>query len=236
MRAAAELVSGAQAVVFDLDGTLADTVQDLWLALLDALRGHGLPGVGLPVVLRSLHGGLLETARAALAELGETKVSYGAFSLTYAHAYRQRGHQATHLYDGAAVLLDALTARGIPVGVCTNKDAADATALLRRLGVGHYVNCVIGPDTTGFAKPAPEPLLHTLKRLGCSPAQAVFVGDSAVDAECAAAAGVPFVLHANGFGAAALAQYRARFEHFGELLASSPAGATSRTAAPSRTS
>ncbi len=217
---AGELVAQAQAVVFDLDGTLADTAQDLWWALTEALQAHGLGAVGMGLVLRTLHGGLEATARAALAELGATDVGLDGFCADYAASYRRRDHRATRLYDGAAALLGVLASRGVGVGVCTNKEQAEAQRLLSRLGVARHIACVAGPDTTGFAKPDPRPLLHALACLGQSPADAVFIGDSEVDARCAAAAGVPFVLHAAGFGAAALSgQAVPAFRRYVQLLA-----------------
>lgn len=206
-------------MVFDLDGTLADTVQDLWLGLLEALRIHRLPDVGLPIVLGSLHGGLEATARAALKELGAAEVPFQAFSSVYAASYRQREHRSTRLYDGASELLKSLEARGVAIGVCTNKDAEDAARLLRRLGIAHFFNCVTGPGTTGFPKPSPQPLLHTLKQLDCNPEHSVFIGDSTVDADCAAAAGVPFIFHSSGFGMDSLPGYGAKFKHYGEIIA-----------------
>jgi phosphoglycolate phosphatase len=95
---------------------------------------------------------------------------------------------------GANDLLDALAGRQIPVGMVTNKVEASAARQLAALGWAERFAVVIGADSGVLAKPAPDPALLALSRLGVLPDEAAFVGDQEPDMECAVAAGIPMVI------------------------------------------
>ena len=217
---AAALLASRKAIVFDLDGTLADTVPDLWLALNSALAECGLDPVPRALVLRSLHGGLEESAAAALQSQRATATALPALLQSYSRHYRQRAHAASALYAGVPALLAACRQRGHVMAVCTNKGRNDALALLARLGIAGYFANVTGGDTAGHAKPHPAPLLHALLELQVPPAQALLIGDSHVDALCAARAHVNFMLHGAGYGGAEALRHpaAARFLDYRELV------------------
>jgi phosphoglycolate phosphatase len=213
------LPGGAAAVVFDLDGTLVDTLPDLWAALVEALRSIGAGDVPADVVRSSLHGGLEATALAALDYLDLPQQRLGPLVEAYGHCYEARDHRGCVPYDGVADCLAALGALRMPMAVCTNKRVAQAEQLLRRTGLRPHFGVVVGPETTSHPKPHPRPLLHAVDALGAEPRAALLVGDSIVDAECARAAGVPFVLHRGGYGADAVprAWVAAGFDRYAEL-------------------
>lgn len=216
---AAALIANRRALVFDLDGTLADTVIDLWLALNAALRDCGLPDVEAGLVRASLHGGLEGTAQAALLLLRADSAVLPQLSRRYAMHYRWRAHTSSSLYAGVRELLDVCRARDVALAVCTNKSRSEALALLSKLGIADHFACVIGGDTAARPKPHPAPLLEALHALGCEAHEALLIGDSYVDAQCACSAGVEFVLHAGGYGGPHELGYpvAARFLRYGEL-------------------
>jgi len=183
-------------VVFDLDGTLADTSGDLIAAANVCFRdmGHGDvlsverdAGVALRGGRRMLIEGLTR-----LGEMDEAVVTKYYPVLLEAYG----GAIATHtvLYDGAMEAVETLKARGYGVGICTNKPEALARQLLEALGVGEAFGALVGADTFPVRKPNPLPLQETAKRLNGDPAQTLLVGDSDTDRNTARAAGVPSVL------------------------------------------
>jgi phosphoglycolate phosphatase len=194
------MVEDARAIVFDLDGTLVDTFDDLALALDDALHGFGMPPAPRDVVLSHIHRGLDDTARAIMRLRGADPALHDGVVAAYRAHYRQRAHSASRLYPGVRECLAACRQREQVLAVCTNKLAADARDLLMRLGIADCFTEVMGIDSCGAAKPDPAPLLLSLARLDCPADSAIFVGDSEIDAECARNAGVPFLLHEAGFG------------------------------------
>jgi len=217
MTAARKRVSGARAVVFDLDGTLVDTLDDLWIALNTALAQHGLASATKESVLANVHLGLAGTVRAVL----NAEPSRAAeVTRTYEAAYRARDHAKSSLYPGVRNFLAACARDGRALAVCTNKGADEARDLLSRLDIADFFQGVTGIDTCGFAKPHPAPLIATLKGLRSAPWQAVFIGDSVIDARCAASAGVAFLLHESGYGAADALAFgcAGRFRAYEELV------------------
>lgn len=216
---AAALIASRRALVFDLDGTLADTVTDLWLALNAALRDCGLADVEAGLVRASLHGGLDGTAQAALLLLRADSAALPQLCRLYAEHYRARAHESSSLYAGVRELLDVCRVREVALAVCTNKSRSEALALLSKLGIADHFACVIGGDTAARPKPHPAPLIEALHALGCEAHQALLIGDSHVDAQCACSAGVEFVLHAGGYGGPHELGYpvAARFLRYGEL-------------------
>ncbi|MBA4263630.1 MAG: hypothetical protein C0453_00985 [Comamonadaceae bacterium] len=220
------LIHRARGVVFDLDGTLVDTLEDLGEALDSALLENGLPRAARDVLLSHLHLGLAATALAVLHALGVSKDRHEKVVGAYLKHYEARSHRRSRLYPGVEPLLDACRQRGQSLAVCTNKSHSDAVALLKLLGVADRFSVIVGIDTCGAAKPDPRPLLCTLERMACPVHKALFIGDSLVDAECASRSGVEFLLHAGGFGASdVLNQWPAsrRFLNYAELVATSEA-------------
>lgn len=185
-------------VVFDLDGTLADTAADLAAALNHALAAIGRPAVPVESVRGLIGHGARAMLRKALAATGEAsdalvEENYPVL-LDY---YRQHICEATRPYPGIDAALDTIEAAGARVAVCTNKAEALTHALLAGLGWERRFAAVVGGDTLPQRKPDPAPLREAVARAGGG--RAVLVGDSITDAETARAAGVPFVAVSFGF-------------------------------------
>lgn len=102
-------------------------------------------------------------------------------------------------YPGVLALLDELKARDVGLAVCTNKLEALSVKLINGLDMAHYFSAIIGPDTTGIAKPDPKPLDAAIAAAGSVRAQAVMVGDSATDIRTAQAANVPVIAVSFGY-------------------------------------
>ncbi len=220
MTSALALVEDARAVIFDLDGTLVDTFDDLALALDEALRQFGLPPAPRDALRHGIHRGLDDTARGMLRLLGAAPPLETELVCAYRAQYRARAHAASRPYAGVREFLDDCRRRARALAVCTNKPVADARDLLARIGLADFFTEVIGIDACGAAKPDPAPLRLALARLGCPPGATVFIGDSEIDAQCAKNAAVPFLLHEAGFGpeAALAVGCDGRFRSFLDLL------------------
>lgn len=208
-------------MIFDLDGTLVNTFDDLYSSLASALQAHQVPKVSHERLMAHIHQGLDTTIRHLLKELNRASVETDAVIATYRRHYRERGHVESHLYPGVIDLLEDCSRRGVFMAICTNKLTEDALSLLKAKDIYDYFIKIVGIDTTSHAKPDPAPLHLILSDLDCSPSQAVFVGDSVIDAECAKKADVPFLLHSNGFGfeeALAFGYCEGYFQYFDELI------------------
>lgn len=106
---------------------------------------------------------------------------------------------AAPLFAGVAETLRELRAQDLSIAICTNRDRASTERLLAAGGIADCVDVIVGIGDAAHAKPAPDPLLLALERLGVAPAHAVFVGDSSMDANCALRAGVRFAAHQAGY-------------------------------------
>ncbi len=185
-------------VIFDLDGTLADTSGDLIAAANAAFRGLGLDDMLDPVTdagLAMTGGGraMLRLGFKRLANgMGEAEVEAG-YPLLLA-AYAENIDRYSSLYPGTEAAIEGLRCAGYAVGICTNKPEALADQLLAALGVRALFGSLVGADTLPVRKPDPAPLHEAVTRVGGDPDRAVLVGDSVTDRETARAAGMRSLL------------------------------------------
>jgi phosphoglycolate phosphatase len=208
------------AVVFDLDGTLLQTLHGLHQALNDVLGIHGFAVVSPELVRSSMHTGFAGSVQAALQAVPNATRHHAALLTAYRERYRETMVAQSAVYPGVHEVLQAQRARGCKLAVCTNRDEPVAMELLEGLGLDVYFNALIGLRDDDEPKPHPGLLLRSLKALDIAPGHALMVGDSAADAGCAGASGVPCLMFDGGYGADALppgARY-ARFSSYGELL------------------
>jgi len=186
-------------VVFDLDGTLADTSGDLLAAGNACFRAMG-EGDLLEAgdVLTAFHGGkaMLRLGFARLGRGGEPEVEKWYPRLLEAYAGAIDVH--TRLYPGAVQAVEALRAAGHATAICTNKPEALAETLLRRLGVRDLFGALVGADTLPVRKPDPAPYRLAVDRAGGAVARSLLVGDTETDLRTARAVGVPCALVAFG--------------------------------------
>lgn len=181
-------------VIFDLDGTLADTSGDLLAAANACFRDMGAGDVLTPADA----GTALRGGRAMLT-LGLTRLERLEDALLDQYypilleAYDGAIDVHTVLYPGAMEAIEAIKADGFAVGICTNKPAALAEKLLQSLGVRDVFASMIGADTLPVRKPDPAPLFAAAQQAGGSD-HCILIGDSDTDRNTARAAGVPSVL------------------------------------------
>ena len=180
-------------VVFDLDGTLADTSADLLAAANACLPGGNVLGPG--DALTAFHGGRA-MLRLGYDRLGRawSEADVDAAYPVLLEAYRQAIAAHPRLYPGAMDAVEALRAAGFAVSICTNKPEALAEELLQRLGVRGAFDAMIGADTLPVRKPDPAPYRAAVERAGGMVARSMLVGDTETDARTGVAAGVPVAL------------------------------------------
>ena len=183
-------------VIFDLDGTLADTSGDLIAAANACFRGMGAGEMLDPVrdAATAMHGGRA-MLRLGLGRLGiEDEAEIDRWFPVLIEAYRADIDRHTVLFPGAMAAVAALADMGLPSGICTNKPEALAEQLLVSLGVREAFASLVGADTLPVRKPDPEPLREAARRAGGAPERCLLVGDTITDRKTAEAAGVPCVL------------------------------------------
>jgi len=187
-----ELRTDVRTVVFDLDGTLADTAADL-LAAANACLPHPVLGPGDS--LTAFHGGRA-MLRLGFERLGMTwsEADVDAGYPVLLDAYRQGIAVHTRLYPGAMAAVEVLKGQGVAVSICTNKPEALADLLLQALGVRDAFAALVGADTFLVRKPDPVPYRAAVERAGGTVARSMLVGDTETDAKTGLAAGVPVAL------------------------------------------
>jgi len=185
-------------VGFDLDGTLLDTSGDLTAAVNHALGSIGRAPLSVEAVKPMIGGGARAMLRHGLAATGghdaETLDRLHHLLLEYYEA-----HLAVHTapFPGAIEALDELAARGVTLGIMTNKLERFARAILGALDLTDRFASIIGGDTLGVAKPSPRPIQALVEQ--CGGGKAAFVGDSIFDVQAARAAGLPVIACSFGF-------------------------------------
>lgn len=209
-------------VVFDLDGTLADTSADLIAAANHVFRALGHGDLLDPVKdqATAFRGG-----RAMLTlgfqRLGQDRAAHeietGYPELLAAYGAALDVH--TVLYPGALAAVDRVLQAGYRTAICTNKPEGLADTLLRKLRVRDRFHALVGADTLPVRKPDPAPFVAAVLRAGGDPKQAVLIGDTVTDRETARAAGVPCLLVTFGpdGDGVALLEPEALLTHFDHL-------------------
>jgi phosphoglycolate phosphatase len=192
-----------RAAVFDLDGTLVDSVPDLAAALNRVLAEAGLPPQPLPAVARMVGHGVARLVERGFAAAGAPLdlAALPRWVDRFLHFYAEDLSTLTRPFPGVPEALEALAAAGWRLGVCTNKPTRLAEGLLDALGLAPRFAAVVGGDVAPERKPHPAPVRMTLDRLGVPAAAAVFIGDSETDVLTARAAGLPVVLVRHGYTA-----------------------------------
>jgi phosphoglycolate phosphatase len=182
-----------RAVIFDIHGTLVDTVEDLAAALNQTLAELGLPPHPLVAVRAGGLGKLLERALGPhAADLDAARRDAAAARLLALYAAKPA--ELSRLYPGAVKTLAALRAAGVHCGLCTNKPDLIARDLLQGLGLAEAFGCIQGSAAGLPKKPDPAGIHRVLAKLDVEPAAAIMVGDSLTDVRCAHAAGLAAII------------------------------------------
>jgi phosphoglycolate phosphatase len=176
------------AVLFDLDGTLADTAPDLCGTVNILLSEEGRPQQPFSRLRPYTSGGV----RGLLGEgfgIEPADPDYARLAARFLEIYAGRLCELSTLFDGIPALLDTLESHGIAWGIVTNKRARFTDPLVEALGLSQRTLCVVSGDTTAEAKPSPLPILHACALLGQVPQRTLYVGDDRRDIIAGRAAG-----------------------------------------------
>ena len=185
-----------RALLFDLDGTLADTAPDLAAAVNKMCSDRGIEPTPFEILRPLASAGARGLIGAAFGIVpGDTR--YDAMREEFLDNYAAAIAQHTTLFDGVESLLMEISALGLSWGIVTNKPALYTDALIPQIGLAHAA-CIISGDTTPHAKPHPEPLFEAARRLQLAPADCWYVGDDLRDIDAGKAAGMPTI--AAGWG------------------------------------
>ena len=187
-----------QLVLFDLDGTLADTAPDLAAAVNRMLSNRGRA----PVPLETLRPLASHGARGLIGRafgLSPADANYEELRQEFFGEYESALCEASVLFPTMAETLAALDADGVLWGIVTNKMARFTDPLVHALGLATRAACVVSGDTTPHAKPHPAPLLHALQSAGKTREESVYVGDDLRDVQAGRAAGLRTVAAAYGY-------------------------------------
>jgi phosphoglycolate phosphatase len=212
----------APTIVYDLDGTLADTAEDLVATLNHLLGREGLA----PLPVESA-GSLLGAGARALIVRGFAAAGRSldaqeieALFADYLTYYSAHIVVRTRLYPGVDKALAAFARAGWRQAVCTNKIERLAKLLITKLGIAERFAFICGQDTFGAAKPNPKPLLETIAASGGSRRRAIMVGDSETDIKTAQAAGVPVIAVDFGYADTPVRELEPDrvISHFDELM------------------
>lgn len=189
--------SPPRAVLFDLDGTLADTAPDLVAAVNQLRTVRGLVPAEYEMLRPYASAGARGLIGAAFG-LQPGDSDYDALKIAFLENYVSNIATGTRLFDGVPELLEALTAAKIPWGIVTNKVARLTDLLVPKIGLAH-AGCVVSGDTTPHAKPHPAPLQEAARRVGVSPEECWYVGDDLRDVQAGRAAGMKTIAAAWGY-------------------------------------
>ena len=187
-----------RSVLFDLDGTLADTLPDLAFALNATLKAEGLE----PVPEDAIRPWITEGGRAMVDRaVGDARDAETRDRMRhdFLNTYAANIANATRLFPRMDEVLDNLDARGLPWGIVTNKLTAFTGPLVQALGLAGRAACVVSGDTTAHCKPHPAPLIHACREAGVAPAECVYFGDAEKDVLAGRRAGMRTLVALYGY-------------------------------------
>ena len=187
-----------EAVLFDLDGTFADTAPDMARALNVIRSQRGLTALPLALIRPHVSNGARGMLNVGFGISPQHETFVALRDAFYAE-YQQNICIESTLFDGMEQLVSALEQHNIAWGIVTNKAARFALAIAQTLGFAQRAACIVCGDTTAHTKPHPAPLLHAAALIGVSPAHTIYVGDDERDIQAAHAAGMRGVAAAYGY-------------------------------------
>lgn len=186
------------AVLFDLDGTLADTAPDLGYALNRQRLARGMPELPIESVRAHASSGARGLLMAGF-NIAPGDATYEAMRDEFLEIYEQNLARGSELFPGMPSVLEQIEERGMPWGIVTNKAERFTYPLLSALGLLERAAVVICGDTTPNPKPHPDPLLAASGKLGLEPASCLYVGDDERDVQAGQACGMQVVVARYGY-------------------------------------
>lgn len=186
------------AVLFDLDGTLIDTADDLSACLNLLLEEEAQPALPFSVIRKQVSNGANAMIRMAFgSSLNEARAEHLRHRLL--HYYENNIARHSQWFDGLEELAYTFRSQGIPWGIVTNKPRLYTDLLLDAMAITPMVDVVVCPDDLGIAKPDPRPLFHACEVIQATPQHAIYVGDHIRDIQAGKAAGMKTVAVSWGY-------------------------------------
>jgi phosphoglycolate phosphatase len=179
-----------RAIIFDLDGTLVDSAEDLRAALNRLLGELGLRAVETNEIKGMIGDGVLKMVERALVATGGDPKQSAALQPRFLELYLPNSANLTRCFPGVAETLDVLHRKDFRLAVVTNKPVAATNSILRALSLSDFFQAVVGGDSVEQRKPHPAPLLEAARRLAVDVSETLMVGDNIHDVEAAHAAGM----------------------------------------------
>lgn len=186
------------AVLFDLDGTLLDTVDDFMAIILSMRQERDLPDAPLHLIRSTVSDGSAGMLCAAFSITADHP-DFAGLRDEFLQRYQQQLALHTRPFPGISELLDWLDAEGLPWGVVTNKLSRFSIPLLQATGLAERCGSLVCPDQVSHGKPHPEPLLKACAEMGVEPARSVYIGDHLRDIQAGRAAGMRTVAALYGY-------------------------------------
>lgn len=202
-------------LIFDLDGTLIDSLPDIHAAVNRLLAEAQAAPLPLPLVRSFIGDGPEVLIRRVIGAVGTAPERLADWHARFLAIYTADPASRTVVAEGVAPALARLRAGGWRLGICTNKPPTPTAAVLAALGLADLFDAVVAGPVEGRQKPDPAPLLHAAALLGTG--DAVYIGDSEIDAEAARGAGLPFGFYTGGYARAPAEPQAFRFDHFADL-------------------
>lgn len=185
-------------ILFDFDGTLADTAPDLAAAANKQRTDRGMPPLPYAQLRPMASQGARGLLRVAL-DMTPEHPDYPAARIKFLQDYEAAMTVHTTLFDGVPALLEQISGAGLRWGIVTNKATLLAAPLVEFLGLSPRCTVLVCGDTTAHSKPHPEPLLHAARTAGVAPGDCIYVGDDLRDVQAGRAAGMPTVAVSYGY-------------------------------------
>lgn len=187
-------------IVFDLDGTLIHSAPDLQLASNEALKAIGRAPLDLPTIISFIGDGVEMLVSRCLDRTGGTDDDQQREVLAhFLDVYSKNMTTYTRPYAGVVAALEQFHAKGIKLGICTNKPTEPARVICEKLNIAHFFDVIQGAEPGQAKKPDPVSLITCIEALGAAPEHALYVGDSSIDFHTARNASVPFRLFSGGY-------------------------------------
>ena len=209
-----------KAVIFDLDGTLIDSLGDIHAALNNVLRLRNAPPLALATVRGLMGRGSANLVRRALTvqNLPIDEASCASALAGFLRLYSADLAKLTTIFDGTIDALDRLRGGGFCLGICTNKPLAPTKIVLNQFGLRRFFDTVVCGDHLASRKPHPAMLFHAMACLDSK--SCLFVGDSEIDRETATAASQPFALFTKGYRTSSIEMLNPEyyFNEYSELI------------------
>lgn len=191
-------MNSIQAVLFDLDGTLADTAQDLALSLNLLLEEQDRALVEYERVRPHASHGSKALIKIGF-DIDEGDAEFEPLKARFLRIYQDNLCRKTQLFPGIAKTLKGIGVCGMPWGIVTNKPAFLTDPLVKQLGLADDTACIISGDTTHNRKPHPEPMLHACELISTPPGKCLYVGDAERDIQAGKRAGMKTLVALYGY-------------------------------------